>query len=247
MNIFSEHEYNSLRSELITRLTIINKQVSTAIITSISSWAAGMALWIKYLGQVEIHANYTMTMGYIASFLFLVPVFYFIPLAVKSGENIQQIASISAYIRVFYDYVSIREKNNVTNWETSNNLLSTINVNRGKKSRMMRLYNEEYTVLSICSFILYLMCTILAYFDIQNYKSFKVIITYIIVHGILCFASIVAIYMIRKASGMKNSMMKNTESYVKRYIERAIELNIIESDERDNAMEALDATRYIDI
>ena len=54
----------------------------------------------------------------------------------------RQIDSISVYIRVFYDYPVEKNKDN-RNWETSNNLMSDSNVNRGKRSKYIRMYNEE--------------------------------------------------------------------------------------------------------
>ena len=63
--------------------------------------------------------------------LFFNSIFYFVPLAIKSGENLTQMVSLSAYIRVFYDYPF--QKNLKMNWETSNNLLSVVNTDKKKK------------------------------------------------------------------------------------------------------------------
>ena len=60
-------------------------------------------------------------MKFFMSMVFVVPIYFFIPLAVKSGENLVQIASISAYIRVFYEYSA---RKYTTKW----NLLSFLTI-----------------------------------------------------------------------------------------------------------------------
>ena len=47
--IFSEVEYNSLRSELVSRIGLINSQSSTALTTIISTWAVGLTLLIFFV------------------------------------------------------------------------------------------------------------------------------------------------------------------------------------------------------
>lgn len=107
----SEREYDSLRNEIICRMESINHQANTAIITILSTWTIGFALFVS-INTPEPSSNHIISL--ICALIFLVPVYYFIPLAVKSGENIQQIASISAYIRVFFEYNSA--KNNGENF-----------------------------------------------------------------------------------------------------------------------------------
>ncbi len=155
---FNIQEYISIRDEMIQRLAIINSQSHTAIITIITAFGAGISL--KYEAQAEDIVN-IISFNTMRSLIFLIPIVYLLPLAVKSGENLIQIASLSAYIRIFYDYLS-KDKIRM-NWETSNNMLSNANVNRGKRSFYMRLYNEEYTVLACVSFILYMF-----FFNIVN-------------------------------------------------------------------------------
>lgn len=152
---FNSNEYMSLRTELIQRLAIINSQSHTAIITIITAFGAGISL--GYGGKMNAAEN---SIGYISlhiirAVIFLIPIAYLVPLSVKSGENLIQIASLSAYIRVFYDMPLNR--NGRMNWETSNNILSSANVDKGKKSENMgmKLYNEEYTVLATVSFLLF--------------------------------------------------------------------------------------------
>lgn len=43
----SSNEYNSFRQELITRITLINNQAHTAILTILLVWSAGFVLLAK--------------------------------------------------------------------------------------------------------------------------------------------------------------------------------------------------------
>lgn len=119
----SENEYMSLREELIQRTSNINSQASSAIVAIISAWAAGFSIWISVLSKDAFAENLIlkMDMKFFMSMVFVVPIYFFIPLAVKSGENLVQIASISAYIRVFYEYSA---RKYTTKW----NLLSFLTI-----------------------------------------------------------------------------------------------------------------------
>lgn len=237
---FSTHEYDSLRSEMISRIEIINSQSNLAITTILSTWTVGFAI-IFAINEFEIK-SYVLSLASVC--IFLIPIFYFIPLSIKSGENIRQIASISAYIRVFYDYFSFKQKKEIFNWETSNNIYSYINVNRGKPSILMRLYNEEYVVLSITSLGLYISMSI---FSLYHSLPDKVIEPYYTLFVIFLFifaiVGIASIFVIQKASCMNNSMMKNTIFYVNAYIDRAIELNLLSKDNKQYILDFLDSFR----
>ena len=238
---FSEHEYDSLRSEIISRIENINNQASSAIITILSTWTIGFA-FIVAVKEFEIESPFFL---FISACIFLVPVYYFVPLSIKSGENIQQIASISAYIKVFYDYCSLRRGEELFNWETSNNIYSAVNVNRGKKSILMRFYNEEYTILSAASLIIYILLSIHTLKNICGMVSFKMYLIYLIVTFLLVLLSVGIVWVIHQASCMKNSMMNNTVLYVDAYIDRAIELGVIPPNEREIASSILNPFRHI--
>lgn len=236
---FSKNEYDSIRSELITRIGLINSQSNAAIVAMLATWTMGFAL-VATLDGFNLQSR---LLSIINTFIFLVPVFYYVPLAVKSGENIQQIASISAYIRVFYEYRSLKGEIKMVlfNWETSNNLFSSVNVNRGKDSTLMKMYNNEYTILSLASLTIYI---IFAAFTIKNVfwatgnlASFISTLVIILLGGAGCAATVFTY----KASCMKNAMMKNTNYYIGKYIDRAIELGCISAEEREPAQEALNS------
>lgn len=239
---FSEHEYDSLRSEIVSRIGNINSQANSAIITILSTWSLGFAL-IVATKEFKIESIVFLI---IDSFIFLVPIYYFVPLSIKSGENIQQIASISAYIKVFYEYYSSQHGTKLFNWETSNNIYSTINVNRGKKSILMTFYNDEYTILSVASLLIYTLLSVYTLGKIYGTVSLKIYIICLIVKIFLGLLSGGVVWIIHKASCANDSMMKNTIFYVNAYIERAIEIGLISPNERETVRSTLDPSRYIE-
>lgn len=238
---FSEHEYDSLRSEIVSRIENINNQASSAIITILSTWTIGFAL-IVAVKEFEIESPIFLI---IDASIFLVPIYYFVPLSIKSGENIQQIASISAYIKVFYDYYSLRCGAELFNWETSNNICSAVNVNRGKKSLLMKFYNDEYTILSAASLLIYILLSVHTLKNIYSMVSLKIYLIYLIATFLLVLLSVGIVWIIHQASCMNNSMMKNTVFYVNAYIDRAIEIGVIPLNEREIVSSILNPSRYI--
>ena len=165
---FSSNEYNSIRAEMISRINVISTQTSTALITIISMWAAGFTLLVLYSQKQFETMEITIIMGYISAILFLIPILYFIPLAIKSGENMVQIASLSMYIRVFYDALSIINGDELYNWETSNNRVSNVNIDRGTKSGVLRWINSEYSILAVSSYMLFIMVSVLGIIKIYQ-------------------------------------------------------------------------------
>ena len=246
---FNIEEYTSVRQELITRISLINSQSNTALLTILSAWAAGISL--KYENDIgttisTIELLSIFTVNFIRPLIFLIPIIYLLPLAVKSGENLIQLASLSAYIRVFYDYISPDTQK--MNWETSNNILSNANIDRGKKSRILRFYNEEYTFLSIISFVLYISFSIVSVIAIYSiYSHYFIVLILSLVYTRIGVLGIVIIRSIYKSSSMRNTLMKYTPLLVEGYIKRAVELGYISNDELENVKKSLNPFHSIDL
>ncbi len=241
---FSENEYISIRTELIERIKLLNSQSFTVLAAVVSFWAMGLTFKVQILDKIyKLGITQQTLINFLSAIIFLIPIFLFIPLSSKSGENLLQIASLSAYIKVFHDYPISKDKIN-TNWETSNNLLSNSNVNRGKKNNGMSLYNDDYTILSIISFIIYIIFVVLQIYELKlYYYENKIKIFYItlviIAHLFVAIMAIASIVFIHKVSGMKTTLMKGTVYYTQAYIKRANELGIIKDYDMQNAKNEL--------
>lgn len=223
---FNNQEYMSIRAEMIQRLSVMNSQSHTAILTIVTALGAGLTLCFNTQRETVNNEVGYISLCIISSLIFLIPIIYLLPLSVKSGENLIQIASISAYIRVFYD--SLSPYDNMMNWETSNNILSNANVDKGKKSFVMKFYNEEYTVLATISFLLYIIFSDITLVSIHSYVSTLFMITTLVIYIVLGILAILIILFIHKSSGMKHTLMKYTPIYVRGYIKRAVKLGIID-------------------
>lgn len=242
----SFNEYNSLRQELITRITLINNQAHTAILTILTIWSAGFVLLTK-IPEFDNNENYFSPnmLVFLVNFIFLIPIFYFIPLSVKSGENITQIASISAYIKVFYEYRTLKNNGIFFNWETTNNAASSVNVDRGKVSRPMLFFNEEYTILSVSSLVIYIIVSLSLFFGHFSEMVLTLRIIYIICFILFLFLGSYGCFFIHRSSSMKKSMMDNTIAYLNKYLERAVEIGFISEAEYFDAKNQLNAMSSI--
>lgn len=251
--VFSENEYMSIRAEMIERIRLLNSQSFTALATVISFWTAGFTFKMALISKYDFISTEweRITMDFLSATIFLIPIFLFIPLSVKSGENLAQIASISAYIRVFYDFSILKSKIN-RNWETSNNLLSNSNVDRKRKGDFLVFYNGEYTTLAVISFALYVICALLnikkiiILFDtgkINVICTHCIIIVYFVITIIIPFIIII----IHKVACMKNSLMDKTVYYVQGYIKRANELGIIRDEDMQIAINELNPKKELHV
>lgn len=242
---FDIQEYISLRNEIIQRLSAINTQSHTAIYTILTAFGAGITLYYNEKFNQYFDTVSFISLNILRPIIFLIPILYLLPLAVKSGENLIQLASLSAYIRVFYDYLS--DNSTKMNWETSNNILSNANVNRGKRSFYMRFYNEEYTVLASISYVLYVVFSIISVIILKSLITMKVMILVVMLYTILGISLFCIIIFIHKSSGMKNTLMKYTPIYVEGYIKRAIEMGAIDNIDIVTVKEELNPYREIKI
>ena len=263
--VFSDYEYNSLRTELISRIGFIYSQSSTALTTIISTWAAGITLFIFLTGdRHSLTNNAEIIIRFFNSFVFLIPVAFFIPLAIKSGENLTQIASLSAYIRVFFEY--IREKSDDTSlprygWEISNTLVSDINAYRKNKGKLILMFNEEFTILSIISVIIYSLSAVLNILTIYGPKPDtsenttienlsetgssvvnsvsnilndpKWLFTIITIYSVFAVLAIITVINIHKSSCTKKNLMDKSPVYIQAYLKRAADLKLINKDKLD--------------
>ena len=241
---FNAQEYTSIRNELVQRLSVINAQSHTAILTIVTAIGAGITLIDTEVDQINNEVGF-ISLNIIRSLIFLIPILYLFPLAVKSGENLIQIASLSAYIRVFYDYIS--KPNEKMNWETSNNILSNANIDRGKRSFYMKFYNGEYTVLAILSYLLYIGFSVVSIIILKSVVDKNFLMGLEIFYTLLALFLLVVVICIHKSAGMKNTLMKYTPIYIEGYLKRAIEMGVIDNLDIDSAKKELNPYNEIKI
>lgn len=111
-NEFSIEEYTSIRAELIERIKIMNSQEASALVAIITSWAAGFTFANEILTKkfIMLDSFGTVVFQCLQTFIFLIPIFYFVPLAIKSGENLTQMVF---YLHILEYFMIIRFKKNI--------------------------------------------------------------------------------------------------------------------------------------
>ena len=248
---FSEAEYSSIRAELVSRIGLSNSQSSTALTTIISTWATGLTLLIFLSGQNNQLSDYAeIIIRFINSLIFLIPVAYFIPLAIKSGENLTQIASISAYIRVFFEYLREESDDNGLprySWEATNTLVSNINALRKGKGKLLLMYNEEFTILSSASVMIYSVCAGLNIATIYKsaFITSWVFAIAIVIYAVFAVLSIIMIIIIHRSSCAKLNLTKKSPIYIEAYLYRAVELGLINHNQVLKIWKKLDPDRRL--
>lgn len=104
-NAFNEEEYSALRAETCTRIEIMNSQATSALTTALATWVMGFTLLgFQVTSQPTDIMAVLLPLGQIVAFL--ATILLLLPMATKSGENLQQMVSLGAYIRIFYDEAS---------------------------------------------------------------------------------------------------------------------------------------------
>lgn len=227
----SIEEYNALRQEVITRIGIINSQSHTAILTILTVWGSGFALLSglsKALENTDVISP--LPLIFLTCFVYLVPILYFLPLSIKSGENVKQIASISAYIKAFHEQYSVENGGKFFNWESLSEDVGGINKGWGIADHFTFLYNVEYTVLSFSSLAIYSAVSIGLLFGyisqhLSSYYTmcFGIFITMFII-GLVCCILIFVF------SNVKKTIDKEKNTFYKQYLERAAKFNLVVQD-----------------
>lgn len=248
--LFSESEYNSLRAELVNRIGLINSQSSTALTTIISTWATGLTLLIFLSGQNNQLADYPeIIIRFINSLIFLIPVMYFIPLAIKSGENLTQIASISAYIRVFFEYLRERSDDELPrySWESTNTLVSNINALRKDKGKLMLMFNEEFTILSSASVMIYFISSGLNIAKVYKSATISnlVFVLITVVYSLFAVLAIIMVITIHRSSCAKRNLIEKSPIYIEAYIYRAVEFGLLNSNQVEKAWKKLNPSNRL--
>lgn len=231
----SIEEYNTLRQELIARIGIINSQSHTAILTILTVWGSGFALLSgvpKAFENVEFFSPLPLIL--LACFIYLVPVFYFLPLSIKSGENIKQIASISSYIKAFHEQYSVENGRKLFNWESSCEKIGDMNEGWNVSDHFTFLYNIEYTVLAFSSLVIYSAIStglLLGYISqyLSGYRTMcLVIFITMFIIGLFCCAFIFIF------SNVKRTIDREKDTFYKEYLDRASKFNLISQDQIGN-------------
>lgn len=227
-------EYNLLRQEINNRISIVNSQAHTAILTILTVWGTGFLLLANTINIIETDVSSSLHLMFLLNVAFLSPILYFIPLSIKSGENIIQITSIAAYIMVFYEYKSVKNKNKFCCWELSNNKTNELFNELKKKKNFYTLYNEEYTLLSCCSLLISIIVSVYFFNKVlSKCLEFEIVICVIFFLS-TTLLGVFGCIIIHKKSYIKDISKKKTK-YLQDYIDIAYKIGFYSKIEYNNA------------
>lgn len=249
-NMPCQTEYQTLRNEIVERISIINSQASNAMSLIITTWAAGFALLGVQATNKTISEDMIILLSVGEEIAFFFAILFLLPMAVKSGENLKQLASLGIYIRVFYEFVPRYrgEKKDLYLWETADKHINICATSKGLSDKVIQMYNMEYVLLGLLSFAFWIL--VAAYhvsivFD--NKGNGWELSVLIIILVLVSFGALLVLRLVYKQSNNRDNMMKLTEEYTRKYLLLAVHMNYISEDDIKGAWDELNPKNGLDV
>ena len=179
-------EYNALREEMLARLSFMNSYSYNVLTIIIALWVAGFSLIGVRFGLYSQSDNYiklAFIFGESIAFFMVIPIVH--SYVIKNDENIRQIASIGAYLRVFYECIPIvKHEESFFLWENVDSSLNltkiTSNYSGSQNDRVIKkisrfihmhgildFYTSEYFFMEFASFVFWVM-SFISFLSIEN-------------------------------------------------------------------------------
>lgn len=235
------NEFMALREEMNFRLSVIYTEEEELVKVVVAFWAASFFVYVfsasRTIAAEDVSFTYVL-MLFIQALIVGIPPFFILPTAVKSGENLRQIETISCYFRVFYEYPSVKyrslyEKNkrDIIHWEMSHNVIFPA-LEGGKNTRWIEKINLVYMILAIISFVIYGVNAFYSLFRIYLFnatnaadqKSFIWILILFICYGIF---QCVVLWLITEGSSVKKNMRDIRGELLQTFVRQAVTLHVI--------------------
>lgn len=257
MKQMDKDEYKALREEMQMRVQLMNTHNVGMIMAVIAMWSVGGLLiqgaW-EYTEKIltgelqNAHVFIGIIIWGIASLFMFFPILIQVPLAVKSGDNLGQIATIAGYMKVFAEVPSIlynatkeesfkAESMGIIGWECFQKKEVAFPLRA-------RFFNSEYIILTCISMMLYLITAFAGCFNFWSSMALLGKIVLILFFSALLVLAVLALVLIVKCSSSKN-LLKNIKDRENYYLEIAEKLNTYLKD--NQPLLEFDRERYRDI
>ena len=237
MKRISKEEYKALRDEMNMRIQLMNTHNLGMITAVFAVWAIVGVLIKDYAQIFSQNATSNSQISIILytlliPFLIIAPIAIIMPLAVKSGDNIGQIISLSAYIKLYAELPSyLANTDEFIGWES----LQKKEIEHKLSGKFL---NSEYLILSIISVCMFVaVSAIICGYGIA--AGLKVLFYIIPVLTALAVLGIITVKFIASKSSTK-LFIKRRDEYYKDYCEFAVQSGTITQKEID------DYNNYID-
>lgn len=227
-------------------MQIVNRLVSNTSSIILSTWGPAFVI----LGLIVANKPSVFMFRVLVIFqiiLLVSSVWLLYPLALKSGENLKQLALLSAYIRVFFEYIPCLRNEGQMKWEIFNSKLNgvthglSIDENASIQTmaikyaqyRKMKHFNREYLVLGLTAFLMIIVLTLILL------KSLFLEFGDTRLRGLFAFASFLLwlfvayeTWQVGNASDVLENMTKKQNEYIQVLCELAYEDKIINENEK---------------
>lgn len=220
MKRISIDEYKALRDELNMRIQLMNTHNLGMITAVFAVWAIAGVLFKDYIEILDDVTSYiriavTLYTFFIPLFI-IIPIAIIMPLSVKSGDNLGQIMSLSAYIKLYAEMPSYMDDdgNKFFGWES-------LQKKEMERKLSDKFFNSEYLILSIISVCMFIFVSAImfGYGIVAGFKDLYYILPILIVIALLGVIAIV--FIARKSS--TSLFLKHRDDYYKRYCDFAVQ------------------------
>lgn len=259
-------EYRALRNEVLERIEILHSQTINTRGFVFSLWGVGFAVIALVLKDLPKTKDLFVLICFLSSLPFYVSLLLLVPASMKCDENATHIASISAYLRVFYECPSIisGKKEEFCYWEMGNGLVSMVfhgkkhqelSNNKNKPNRdiecrqekkifkLCELYNSEYFILGIVSTIFYYLASfgfIRLFFGEFGSLGLGLLLGLQLLLAIVAFVSLITI---QRRSSVIKIMMSSLKRYIQLYLSLSVDLGINQKEDLASLWLKLDQNR----
>lgn len=251
-------EYVRLNNELTSRMDKFFSQGYTLVSIIAVIWSltlGGAVAWVSGLNNIKdfggcyaVFAS-TVILGIVFTLLFGIPIFLVSPFAVKNHDHFRAVSSLSAYIKVFFEYPSIAldlksEKHDSHTDGRGQKIAWELNHREAKVAKFADHFNSEYLYVSSFSLLLSFISAVcfIAYAAI-NYKALeKGVLSGIGISAIIivCFVYIVILikyfYRVYEISDIGKHIQIYPDEYFIAYLHQAVEIGFYTLQDRNNCI-----------
>ncbi len=228
-----KEELKRVNQELLERMERLFSNSLLLLSIVIALWALTATLLAGYFENYNASKAATLIVGMLAVVLFGLPTLLLFPFSVKLHDNIRSVASLSAYIKVFFELPSLLDKEkkqdgNLYLWET---LHCDATIPQAK------FFSVEYVIIALLSPFLASICAGLFFFLTEAWTELLVwrwafiisAVFYVILLGIMTG------FVMKNARTRRHGQLYAAQ-YLEEYLKRAVIMGEIKKNDALNFM-----------
>lgn len=218
----SLEQYEQLRAEMNSRIELTFSFSHNTISVVLALWTLSIGMY-THLSENDTRA---WLFALIQSFVFVITLLLLVPLSAKYSDNLRQISSLGSYLKAFYELPSLlNDDETVFSWEIENGKMSSIILDKGKKSFLSKLFTLDFLLLGILSSALYVVFAIIANFQLIKINASVIYFSVILgMESVLFLLSAFALILIYNGTQIKTNFMEYIKQSANLYLNDALKL-----------------------